>query len=53
MNADHRLKPTIHHLIRDLAVYGTGDLILRGVAFLPCQFIPAFSVLSNMVFGAS
>ena len=33
MNADHRLKPTIHHLIRDLAVYGTGDLILRGVAF--------------------
>jgi len=33
MNADHRLKPTIHHLIRDLAVYGAGDLILRAAAF--------------------
>lgn len=34
MNDEHRLKPTIHHLIRDIAVYGTGDLILRAAAFL-------------------
>ena len=32
MNADHRMQPTIHHLIRDIAVYGTGDLILRAAA---------------------
>ena len=33
MNDDYRLKPTIHHLIRDIAVYGTGDLILKAAAF--------------------
>ncbi|MBM4305820.1 MAG: hypothetical protein FJ115_08605 [Deltaproteobacteria bacterium] len=33
MDDDHRLKPTTHHLIRDIAVYGTGDLILRAAAF--------------------
>jgi O-antigen/teichoic acid export membrane protein len=33
MNDDHKLKPTIHHLIRDIAVYGTGDLILKATLF--------------------
>jgi O-antigen/teichoic acid export membrane protein len=33
MNDDHRLKPSIHHLIRDIAVYGAGNLILKATAF--------------------